>query len=183
MNAELQVDNKAVLDLLGQVARRINDMTPVMRQIAATMADAVEENFARQGRPTQWKQSNRAKEQGGMTLQDRGILAASIHAFHSSNEAGVATKDKRARVLHFGAKKGSFGTFAHKVKSHSRNITQAFGRPLAQPVGVTVREHTRTVKLPWGDIPARPFMMIQDEDWNEIQGELGGYLVGERATD
>lgn len=31
--------------------------------------------------------------------------------------------------------------------------------------------------LPWGDIPARPFMMVQEEDWDEIKNELGDLLL------
>lgn len=55
-------------------------------------------------------------------------------------------------------------------------ISQAFGRPI-KPKKVTVKAHIRKISLPWGDIPARPFMMIQDDDWTEIKETLAEFLL------
>jgi phage virion morphogenesis protein len=177
MQIEVQVQDEQVKQMLSSLASRISDMTPAMRRIAGIMHDSVEENFAAGGRP-RWPMSHRAKEQGGMTLQDTGRLAGSLSQQATANEAIVGTNVKYAAVQQFGAKKGSFGTFAVKVKAHERKITQAFGRALKGTLAVQVKSHNRNTKLPWGDIPARPFMMIQPEDWGEINASLCDFLEG-----
>jgi phage virion morphogenesis protein len=163
MDIHLEIKDDAVKTLLSQVARRIGDMTPAMRKIAGIMHDSVEENFAAGGRP-KWKPSQRAKEENGQTLQDSGSLAASIVQEYTHESATVGTNKQYAKVHQFGAKKHSFGTFTAKVRAHDR-----MGKP--------VKAHTRNVKLPWGDIPARPFMMLQNEDWTEITAALRQYLT------
>jgi phage gpG-like protein len=40
-----------------------------------------------------------------------------------------------------------------------------------------VKAHTREMTLPWGDIPARSFMLIQDDDWDEIKDTLADFLL------
>ncbi len=178
MQINATIDDKEVQSLLGRVARRVDNMEPVLRTIGETVVRSIRKTFTVGGRPDRWPKSKRAKIQGGQTLVDTGVLKNNITVQAADkNSVTVGTSAKQAGVMHFGAKKGSFGTFAVKVKSHDRTITQAFGKQLASPVTATVKGHTRSVKLPWGDIPARPFLMIQDEDWDEIRAELGGYLV------
>lgn len=46
------------------------------------------------------------------------------------------------------------------------------------PGRVRVRAHYRRVKMPWGDIPARPFLVIQDEDYEDIHDALTAYFFG-----
>jgi len=55
------------------------------------------------------------------------------------------------------------------VKEHVRRMRGKISR---------VRAHQRTVrlKLPWGDIPARPFMLIQPEDITDITELINRYL-------
>ena len=76
-----------------------------------------------------------------------------------------------AAIMHFGAKRGEFGekTFIQRVKEHVRRMRGKISR---------VRAHQRTVrlKLPWGDIPARPFMLIQPEDITDITELINRYL-------
>jgi phage gpG-like protein len=93
------------------------------------------------------------------------------------NTVYVGTNATYASVHHFGAKKGSFGTFVHMVKSHQRQVTQAFGKQLKFPVWANVHAHAREVSLPWGDIPARPFMLLQDEDVDDIKGLLETWIM------
>ena len=44
---------------------------------------------------------------------------------------------------------------------------------------VRVRAHTRRAKLPWCDIPARPFMVVPEADMAGIRAILARYLTGE----
>jgi phage gpG-like protein len=110
---------------------------------------------------------------------DRGLgggMAGSIHARADKDKVVIGTNKIYAAVHQFGAKKGSFGAVEAGIKTHMRKITQAFGRPV-KARKITVRAHTRKMKLPWGDIPARPFMMAQDEDWDEIRESLNDFIL------
>jgi phage gpG-like protein len=91
-----------------------------------------------------------------MTLTDTARLRRSFAVEVSDDKVAVGTSVVYAGTHQFGAKKGSFGIKAVAVKAH-RRIN-----------GSDVRAHTRRVSLPWGDIPARPFLMLQDEDKSAI---------------
>jgi phage virion morphogenesis protein len=162
------VNDAELQNLFATVISRITDMTPVMRKIAGVMADSVEENFAREGRPTTWRKSHRATRDGGKTLQDTGRLAASISQRYTNRTAIIGTNVAYARMMQFGALRGSEGVQTVIVHGHQRIM--ASGRI------ATVREHTRQQLMPWGDVPARPFMMIQDEDWQQMKDVLNQYI-------
>ncbi|MDA8168888.1 MAG: phage virion morphogenesis protein [Nitrospiraceae bacterium] len=94
---KIEVDDKDVRALLEKVKRRAEDPAPLMRQIAGIMADEVEQNFEKEGRP-RWKplakstirQRKRKGHWPGKMLQVSGKLAASITEKSGSNSAQVA---------------------------------------------------------------------------------------------
>ena len=81
----------------------------------------------------------------------------------------AGTSDIRAAVHNFGAKRGSFGTVQAAVRAHLRRIKGKEQK---------VRAHTRKQPMPWGDIPAREFMLLQADDLVEIKDMVGAYLTG-----
>ncbi|WP_130472361.1 phage virion morphogenesis protein [Candidatus Magnetaquicoccus inordinatus] len=102
---QINVGSSAVSGLLGRLAAQGADMSAAFREIAGVMADSVEENFAREGRPP-WNRSIRAEREGGKTLQDSGRLAASINARSSSESAAVGTNLIYAAIHQFGGQAG-----------------------------------------------------------------------------
>ena len=165
---------RQLLDALGE---RLGDLTPVMRQIAGTMHDAVEENFTAGGRP-RWKPSQRVVKHGGQTLIDKGLLVKSISEKADSTSARVGTNKAQAAALHFGFD-GMVSVKAHSRKVKSRNIstrslTTKKAVLIAAGVGF-VKAHTRHMKL-----PPRPFMMLTPEDIAVIKEDLKNYVVNGR---
>lgn len=171
--ATIQLDatikDRRVIALLERIDRHMADATPAFTAIGEIVQTSIQRNFNAGGRPDKWEKSRRAKQEGGQTLIDRAILKNSINVRAGKDFAQVGTADRRAAVHHFGAQKGSFGTVAVQVGEHLRN--------LASGKTVTVKAHTRRQELPWGDIPARPFMLVQDEDWGEIVHTLTDFLT------
>jgi len=171
---EIRVDDK-VKELFAGMQRRMAGLTPAMKIIGETVRTSVIRNFEEGGRP-RWKPlspATLARRKGKKILMRQGFaggLAGSIHAKAYRDRAVVDTNKIYAAVHQFGAKKGSFGTVTARVREHVRR--------LASGKEVRVREHTRKTKIPWGDIPARPFLMVQDEDWEEIREALAGYITG-----
>jgi phage gpG-like protein len=186
-NFEIEIKDKGIQDLLSRIERRVNRLKPAMGLIGEIALGSIQENFEKGGRPT-WqplsqttinlrkkinKWPGRILVRGGVA----GGLMGGITYRPSDEDVRLATNKPYATTQHFGAKKGSFGTVAATVKAHMRKISQAFGRPI-EPRDVKVKAHTRKMTLPWGDIPARPFMVIQDEDWEEIKDTLVDFLLG-----
>lgn len=167
----IRIEDQALKVLLNQAAARFDNLKPLNERIAELMAASIRENFEAGGRPAKWKPSKRAKGQRGQTLRDTNVLMNSITGKGAATRAVAGTTDKRAAVHHFGAKRGSFGTVQAAVRAHLRKI-----RGKEQKV----RSHSRQQQMPWGDIPARPFMLLQPDDLVEIKGMVGAYLTGGR---
>ena len=155
---------------LSEVTDRIRHNRALLKAAAAILRESIRENFAAGGRPGKWKP---LKVRDGQPLRDTNRLMNSITATVSGSTARVGTNVVYAPVHNFGARKGSFGEFVVSVAAHDR--TAKSGRTY------TVRAHTRKVSLPRGDIPARPFMLVQEEDRVEIEAVLADYIVKGKA--
>jgi len=85
---------------LGELIKKLENRAPLMREVAAAMGDAVEENFAQQGRPAWmgWSPAYARQRRGGKILQKSGRLAASITQYSTNDEATVGTNVKYARI-------------------------------------------------------------------------------------
>lgn len=144
--ATIEINDQGLKDLLNRLSARIGDMTPVMREVATDVRLSVIQNFLSQGRPVRWVQSLRARRDGGYTLIDTGRLINSFRISSGPSEAVVFTAVPYATTHHFGAKKGAFGVF-------------------------TTRSG-KNMPVPFGQIPERPFMMLQDDDKGVIMQKL-----------
>jgi len=172
---KINIDDKKIRDLLGRIRRNLGSLKPAMEIIGETVQASIQRNFEKGGRPDKWQDladvtKKRRAQKGkwpGMILMQSGVaggLAGSI-IYRASDDRTVVSANKIYAAVHqFGAAKGSFGEFVGNVQAHLRK-----GRP--------VQAHTRRMKLPWGDIPARPFMMVQEEDWVEIKEALNRFIL------
>jgi len=169
--ATIRIDDQEVRDLLQRLGAKTADMTPVMRTIGEVVRESVMGNFA-EGRSPEgipWKRSWRAKKHGGKTLIDTATLRNSIHVRAAKNEARVGTPVRYAPVHQFGATKGSFGAVTVMVRAHTRKGKSGGTHQ--------VRAHSRRQNMPWGDIPARPFLGVRKGDWGEIRESILDYLM------
>ena len=175
---KISIDDKEAQDLLGRIQRNLGNLKPAMEIIGETVQTSIQRNFEKGGRPKKWKglsETTKKERQKkgkwpGLILVRSGVsggLMGSI-SYRALGGSVILSANKKSAATHqFGAKKGSFGTIVANVRAHLRK-------------GRTVRAHTRTMRLPWGDIPARPFMMVQDEDWSEIRHALVEFIAGSK---
>lgn len=182
--------------MLMNMAAKGQNLRPVFEDFKGRMQRSITLNFQQGGRPEAWKISKRAKGQGrgrnktGQTLLDTKILCNSLigpslngKCIVDTDSLEIATNVPYAATHQYGAKKGSFGTFTAKVREHNRTI----GSKICK-----VKAHTRKINLPWGDIPARPFLLVQDSDMNYLKkaiikhlrsgGGTGGSTIGDITT-
>ena len=147
----LELRHEAFDRAVARLRNVVDDLTDPGREIAHILGDSVRQNFREGGRPDAWPPSGRVRKHGGQTLRDTSNLYNKITAeFDAANGRVVVGTDVfYAPYLHFGVDK----TVVQQVRAHTRRN------------GVQVRAHERRIHM---RLPARPFMMIQDEDWETI---------------
>jgi phage virion morphogenesis protein len=151
---------------LDALSGKLSDLTPAFEVIGQAVVTSVQKNFEAEGRPAKWaplslttlmKGAKRSKrgwitpKKRGKILQIQGWaggLLGSIHYAASPDKVVIGTNKIYAAVQQFGQSKGASGA-------------DKFGRP-----------------IPWGDVPARPYLMVQDDDWQRIARDLKRYLAG-----
>lgn len=149
--ADIQItaNDQEVQRALDEVVRRVADPTDLMRQVADVLADATDAAFANEADPATgvaWDPLSavtlalRPERQGGQILNASGAagLKGSISTDYGKDFAEIGTNRVYAPTHQFGAEKGAFG------------------------------KTSRGGPIPWGDIPARPFLGIGPEDETDI---------------
>ena len=156
---EIKVENAAAVTAMERLAAAAKNRVPLMRSLAGIMADAVEENFAQEGRPKWLGIQPNPRRDGGKILQDSGRLAASIVSSSDNDGAVVGTNVKYAAIHQFGGQ-----TRAHIIRPRNKKAL-AFGGKVV-----------KSVNHPGSNIPARPFLQLTDGDCAEIERKVETYL-------
>lgn len=110
-----------------------------------------------------WKPVRR----GGQPLRDTRRLQESIAARYSNLKTEVGTNVEYGPPHQDGVNK------AVKIRTHTRIINKAFGKPLRFPVAQTVGAHTRKMS-----IEARPFLGIHAPQERKIVQIFNRYMSG-----
>lgn len=138
---------------LRRLVSAARDVRPVFVQIGEYLVGATRDRFRDQKDPdgVPWAPLTEATRSRKPRNKDRiltlhGDLGGQISWRASSAELLVGSDRIYAGTHQFGAKKGQYGTTS------------------------------RGAPIPWGDIPARPFLGLSDEDRDVIEGMVGDYL-------
>jgi phage gpG-like protein len=176
---EIRIDLNELKKLGGDlqgISDRAQDFTIPMKVISTVLVTSIAENFQAGGRPDPWQELSDAtllaKAPKTAPLIDSGDLFDSIRGDSGPDFASASTDRIYARIQQLG------GTIDQMVDvpAHERMISQAFGKPLDKPRKVQVRAHERHMHV---EIPARPFMVVQDEDLETFGKAIVDYLMGE----
>ena len=143
VDIKIEYDDRKVRRALRRLAVAERDLTPALREIAAALEGAAEEAFEQQQSPdgTAWDdlsdvtKDRRAKKKKwpGKILQVERRLYGSLTSRYDADSAEAGVHLDSAPTHQFGAKQGEFGTTR------------------------------RGAPIPWGDIPARPFLGRSDD--------------------
>ena len=184
---ELKIDTTTVTRALGRLQGFQRSKRPLMRKLAAIMADAVEENFAQEGRP-KWlglAKSTRKRRSGGQILQASGRLAASIQSQADGDSAAVGTNVKYAAIHQLG---GEITRAAHsgwvRLRTDAKgNLLRQGAKGRAAHLAVFAKDsHKRAKKVRYTSgeskvtMPARPFLALTPADEDEIEQTVSAYL-------
>lgn len=133
----IQINDDELVHKLNKVALGLDRPEDLTSAIAVSFLTIVEDNFDAQGRPG-WaglSPVTEARRKAGKILSQSGQLRDSIQPDSTDTEASISSSDPKAPTHQFGAKQGQYG------------------------------KSSRGGPLPWGDIPARSFMPM-DENGN-----------------
>ena len=144
---EIKLDNKDVESKLLDLAKRSENLRPLMKNIAGIFAYSTEENFKNEGRPDKWtelsestiKQRTKNKQWPGMILQVSGQLASSVNTYYDNDSAVIGSNLDYAAIHQLGGQAG-------------RNKSV--------------------------EIPARPYLQLTPEDFEEILSVTENFLGG-----
>ncbi len=111
---EIEFDNKEVHEKLLNLAKKTENLRPLMKNIAGIFAYSTEENFKNEGRPEKWldlaestkKQREKKRKWPGQILQVEGKLAASINTFYDDDSAIIGSNLDYAAIHQLGGQAG-----------------------------------------------------------------------------
>lgn len=181
---EIEVNIDSLAEGLTRLAGLGQDMTPLTRDLAEVLKGGVDRAFADEVDPAtgeKWRPlspatlARRAKAgHTGAILQVSGQLAASIQTEYGPHHAAVGTSKVYGPTHQFGAKKGSFGQAKRGARTGSRRNPRNYTARGGATVGgwLSGRAQGGSMPVPWGDIPARPFLAIGKPEEAEIEESL-----------
>ena len=151
---------------LEAIEERLRSPRPAWIRTGSHMVASVQENFEDGGRPDKWPANSALtllRKKSKRILVERGFaggLLGSINAQVRDDGVAVGTNLVYGAAHQFGMERGYAGVYSVLVKAYERK-TKKWGT-------VKVAVHRRLQQIPWGDIPARPFLVVQVTDRAEI---------------
>jgi len=111
---EIEFDNQEVNNALLQLAKKGENLRPLMKNIAGIFANSAEENFKNEGRPDKWidlaestkKQRLKKRKWPGQILQVEGMLASSVNTYYNNDSAIIGSNLPYAAIHQLGGKAG-----------------------------------------------------------------------------
>lgn len=177
----IELTDRSGLDYLHGLVERAGNMQPVLKEIGEDMAESTKQRFVNTTAPdgTAWAPNSALtlaryssmfarKKDGEFTKRSAAKLAAKKpgtgetralgttinHQVQGSDAVGIGSPMVYAGTFHYGAQSGEFGMAGYKTRN-----------------GV--------FPIPWGDIPARPFLGASEDDKANIVRLVQGYLLEE----
>lgn len=153
INVNVEGDVQRLMKRLGRIAGV--DKAGINNAIAEGLRTSTIERFLTEKslEGKKWKQSIRAKEEGGKTLTKSATLRSSIHSDASADGLAVGTNDIRAATHQFGD--------TRIIKPKRKKVLR-----------FRVDGHWVSKKEVKVTIPARPFLGVSEEDEEEIKDLL-----------
>ena len=183
MPARIDVDDRQVRDAMRRALGELQNPEPMQREVGELLVDSTQQRFATSTAPdgSRWLANARSTIEAFLNkdgyynkagqlnakgsqaaMGKRPLIGASrslssqIYYQIESGALVVGSSMKYARVQQEGARQGEFG----RVIATSLKRWRAFDEKDFRRYAGTKKGHP----VPWGDIPARPFLGISEQD-------------------
>jgi len=149
----IKIDIKVVKDeirpMLVELKKRMGNLRPVMANIGEIALTSIRKNFEQGGRPGKWP----------------GLKASTI-------KGRLAQGHWPGKILiRHGVSGGLLGSLSYKASPDRVVVSANKAYAAIHHFGGKAGRGKKAT------IPARPFMLVQDEDWAEIKKLAGEYLL------
>ncbi len=154
MKITIEVDSQSVLDVLNRLQRLAARPKPVLLGIGEKLIESTKARFAAQTAPdgSQWVPNSpvtiarKGKNKPPLTGETGTLMSQINYQLLDDVTLRVGSPEDYAAVQQFGAEQGAFG------------------------------RNRRNAPIPWGDIPARPFLGVSESDEETILDAFARYL-------
>lgn len=168
----ITLDDAAFSRWLTQTLGRITHLEDALKEVGEILVQSTQNRFGTKIAPSgaAWAPNSPvtvARKGHGSQLRGKSkALGDTIRCQIEGNSLLVGSGLEYAATQQFGAKMGQFGRYSQIARYHK------YGEK-------DFRRYAGTKKgfpIPWGDIPARPFLGVSDQDEADIMRTLTGYL-------
>lgn len=175
---DITIDDAELKAGLARLAAKLGNLKPFFNDVGETLLNSTRARFTSQTDPDGhgWKPLSedyrRHKQRNAdkiLTLS--GALRGTLAKQADQDSLRIGTPLIYGAVHQFGADKGSFGTVTARINEYTRRTKTG---------STTVKAHTRPLTLPWGDIPARPYLGLSEADRSDLLDALHAYLAQSR---
>ena len=152
---------------LAALMRKVRDQRSMWEEIGFILLKSVDENFEQEGRPDwdEWDPAvGETKPPGDKILTDSGQLRRSVTHDADAEGVTIGSNLEYAAIHQFGGQ-----TKPHEIKARFASVLHFF-------MGQTPI-FAKAVQHPGSKIPARPFLMVQDEDYEKMADTVEQYLL------
>lgn len=171
----ITVNDTQVQAALARLQQRVGNMAPAMQDIGEYMVEATKARFAQSKAPdgTPWapnKPSTLARYLGkyGSSYKKDGTLSKKGAARAGSKKPLMGETGTLSSAIY--SKPGATSVMLGSAQVYS--AVQQFGTRQG-----ALGRNKRNAPLPWGDIPARPFMGVSTADSSGIVAIINDYLA------
>lgn len=156
----LELDQRPVADALRGLMQHLDDLTPAMQDIGEYLTVSTKQRFQAGVAPSgaKWAPNTPltlSRKKGSKPLiGETKRLSTEILSHADRDAVEVGSNLVYAAIQQFGAKMGQFGRYSQLSRRTAYAPTD-------------FRHHAGTQKgfpIPWGNIPARPFLGLSDDD-------------------
>lgn len=183
----IKIEDQEVQQALRRLAAQGKNLNPAMRDIGECLVLSTKRRFAEGKGPdgTPWEANKESTmlallaRKGGDTSRRKGEKSSNPYFRQDgrlSKRGGGQVSGKRPLI---GESKRLSGEISYKAAISSVEIGSSLEYSAVQQFGANKGDFGRTKRggaVPWGDIPARPFLGLSDEDKTNVLDILQEHL-------
>jgi phage virion morphogenesis protein len=169
---DVEIDDREIRAALQNLLAATGNLNDVLEEIGEGLVESTLQRFETKIGPDggRWKDNSPVtieRKERNDPLVHHGSLSEQIHArLLGDNTLVVGSSMEYAAVQQFGAKMGEFGRYSQIGRVRKYGLGTFQGSAGTQ----------KGFPIPWGDIPARPFLGISEDDKDEILAIIQAHL-------
>lgn len=176
----VEIKNPAeVADLLEKLSAKVGlkGLSLVMRSFGQDLVNSVQRNFDEEGRPEKWKPLKPATIRAWL-MKRKSWISRGRKPFSTAMIGGVGIPLTRSGKAAYSGVEGQSG---RKILTDTARLRRSIHSVLINKFTVAVRAGTEYAAthqfgVPGRNAPARPFLLVQDEDWVNFREQVRLYL-------